>query len=68
MLLFVSLASCWSHSKKAELKADFSSTFQVKSVTKAEGGQLCGVCIQFAGEFINQLLNIILSKCCAMKA
>ena len=29
--------------------------------------ELCGVCIQFAGEFINQLLNIILSECSSLK-
>ena len=31
-------------------------------MTKAEGGGLCSICVQFAGEFINELLNIILSK------
>lgn len=25
-------------------------------------GKLCNVCVQFMGQFINQLLNIILSK------
>ena len=35
---------------------------QQLSVTKNEV-KLCGVCIQFAGQFINELLNIILSAC-----
>ena len=31
-------------------------------MSQAKADKLCGVCVSFMGQFINQLLNIILSK------
>ena len=60
VLLFCSLGSCKPALKQLGVKPAFELEFHGKA-TKP-GLPLCRICDSFAGQCINELLNIILSK------